>query len=259
MSTIPRAFTVRIFLADGSPEGVRIVEKSNWNGRGIVCPRPRLTQAQARKEFGEPGVYVLVGSSTKTDLPIVYIGEGDPVRDRLLSHNSDSEKDFWTQAVFFTGNLNKAHIQYLESCLISLAEKAKRCEKANKKQPTLPSLSEIDRADAEGFLEEMLLCFGVLGFDFFQQPPEQNSSLLELKLSGKGLNAVGYESENGIVVRRGSDAALKSVPSTSVKSVALREKLIQLGVLELADNKYKFTQDYEFSAPSPAAVVILGT
>jgi hypothetical protein len=260
MNSVPRAFTVRIFLADGMPEGVRIVEKSNWNGRGIVCPRPKLNQAQQRKEFGEPGVYVLVGLSSKSDLPIVYVGEGDPVRDRLLSHNSDSEKDFWTQAIFFTGNLNKAHIQHLESRLISLAEQAKRCEKVNKKQPTLPSLSEMDFADAEGFLEEMLLCFGVLGYDFFQLPIEQNNSnVVKLNLTGKGLYASGYESENGIVVVRDSEAALKAVPSTSPKSVTLREKLIQLGVLELLENKYRFTQNYEFSAPSPAAEVILGT
>jgi Domain of unknown function (DUF4357) len=254
-----RAFNVRIFLANGSPDGIRVVDKSNWNGICIVCPRPRINQAQSREEFGKPGVYLLIGSSQKSDLPAVYIGEGDPVRDRLQSHNIDPKKDFWTQAIFFTGNLNKAHIQHLESSLITLARKAKRCVLENANTPTKPSLSEQDRADAEGFLEEMLLCLGVLGFDFFQVPIEHIPDVNTLQLTGKGLKAFGYESENGFVVKQASDAALKAVPSLSLGSVSLRDKLIQLGVLNLVDDRYKFTQDYEFTAPSSAAEFILGT
>lgn len=34
-----RGFTIKIFVPDGSADGLRIVEKSNWSGRGIVCPR----------------------------------------------------------------------------------------------------------------------------------------------------------------------------------------------------------------------------
>ncbi len=258
MNSASRAFTVRIFLANGSPEGIRIVEKSNWNGVGIVCPRPIFNQAQSREEFGKPGVYLLVGSSQKSELPVVYIGEGDPVRDRLQSHNVDPKKDFWTQAIFFTGNLNKADIQHLESRLITLARLAKRCVLENVKTPTEPSLSEMDWADAEGFLEELLLCLGVLSFDFFQVPIEQIPDVSTLQLMGKGLKAFGYESENGFVVKQASDAALKPVPSLSSGSVALREKLIQLGVLNLVDDRYKFMQDYEFTAPSSAADIILG-
>ena len=35
----PRPSSIRIFLAEGSPAGLRIVEKSNWIGRGVVFPR----------------------------------------------------------------------------------------------------------------------------------------------------------------------------------------------------------------------------
>jgi hypothetical protein len=40
-------FSLRIFLPDGSPDGLRLVEKSNWTGRGIVCPRPLFPTARA--------------------------------------------------------------------------------------------------------------------------------------------------------------------------------------------------------------------
>ena len=36
--------------------------------------------------------------------------------------------------------------------------------------PALPSMSEMDVADAEGFLEEILLCLPVLGINEFTKP-----------------------------------------------------------------------------------------
>lgn len=37
-----RGYSVRIFIPSGEPEGLRIVEKSNWTGLGLVFPRARL-------------------------------------------------------------------------------------------------------------------------------------------------------------------------------------------------------------------------
>jgi Domain of unknown function (DUF4357) len=246
---------VRIFLADGTPEGLRIVEKSNWNGRCIVLPRPVLTGAKTRDDFGKPGVYLLIGTSETENLSRVYVGEGDPVRDRFIKH--DAEKEFWTQAVFFTGNLNKAHIQYLESRLIDLAHKAKRCILDNGNRPKLPSLSEADEADTSGFLHEVRLCLSVLGFDYFEQPTTVSKSAVEMfSLAAKGLKATGYESANGFVVKAGSDAAEKDESSLAATHRKMREKLVQLGILEKAGDRFKFTQDYEFTSPSAASTVV---
>ena len=32
-------FSLRIFVADGDPDGLRIVDRSNWNGKALVFPR----------------------------------------------------------------------------------------------------------------------------------------------------------------------------------------------------------------------------
>jgi hypothetical protein len=32
-------FTIRIFVPDGDPEGVRIIDRLNWTGLGIAFPR----------------------------------------------------------------------------------------------------------------------------------------------------------------------------------------------------------------------------
>lgn len=32
-------FSLRIFVADGDPDGLRLVERSNWIGKAVVFPR----------------------------------------------------------------------------------------------------------------------------------------------------------------------------------------------------------------------------
>ena len=160
----PRGFSIRFFLPDGTPDAMKIVEKSNWIGRAIVCPRGAFLDLKQRPEFRKTGVYVLIGQTSPDDPPTVYIGEGDPVGDRLTQHQKT--KDFWTAAVFFTSkddNLNTAHVQYLEAKLIARALETKRCKLDNGNAPSLPSLSEADIADMEEFLAQMLLIYPVVG------------------------------------------------------------------------------------------------
>jgi hypothetical protein len=158
------SFSLRIFVLGGEFEGLRLVEKSNWNGRGLVCPRATFPKAKIRPEFTRTGIYVLSGPVEEGGQLKIYIGEGDPNRPRLEQHYA--KKDFWTNLFLFTSKdeyLNKAYIQFLEARLISTAAEAKRCELDNGNRPALPSMSEADVSEAEGFLKEMLICFPVLG------------------------------------------------------------------------------------------------
>ena len=56
-------FSVKIFVPAGDPEGIRVIEKSNWSGKGIVFPRSLFTEvrgaernsnALACMSFGRP-------------------------------------------------------------------------------------------------------------------------------------------------------------------------------------------------------------
>ena len=141
---------------------------------------------------------------------MIYVGEGDPIRPRLESHHA--QKDFWTRAIGFTtataGQLNKAHVQFLESRLIALARTAKRMPLDNGNQPAEPSLSEADRADMEVFLGHMLGMLPVLGVYAFEQAPKAPAAKAAplLTCEGKGVQATGYEASQGFVVRSGSQA-----------------------------------------------------
>jgi hypothetical protein len=125
---------------------VKIVEKSNWNGAGLVIPRTLFGETRSRQELQRAGVHLLIGPDETSQPPRVYVGEGDPIGPRVDSHARS--KDFWTHLVAFTSkdqNLNKAHVQYLESRLLELARAAKRCSLDNGNTPLAPSLSEALR------------------------------------------------------------------------------------------------------------------
>lgn len=254
-----RAFSIRIFLPEGTADGLRLVEKSNWSGRGFVCPRAVFPESKKREEFASTGVYVLVGPSESGDLPIVYVGQGDPVRPRLESHYA--KKDFWTYAVFFVSNnehLNKAHIQYLESRLIAMAKEAKRCVLDNANTPVLPSMSEMDVADAEGFLDELLLCLPVIGLNVFAKPSApKKKHALKLTLRGSGATAEGYEAADGFVVLAGGVSRKSAVKAIHKHIVDLRKRLLETGVFVTDGDHYRLAQDYTFNSPSLAAAVMM--
>jgi hypothetical protein len=67
------ASDIRIFVPDGNPEGVRIIDQMNWTGLGIAFPRDQWAHVRQRNEFSKTGVYILV-SQTEDDLPTLYIG-----------------------------------------------------------------------------------------------------------------------------------------------------------------------------------------
>ena len=256
---VSKPYSIKIFVPAGNPDGVRTIEKSNWSGAGIVVPRPLMNEARQRKDLTRTGVYVLLGPPEESGLPRVYVGEGDPIRQRLDSHAN--KKDFWTVCIAFTSkdeNLNKAHVQYIESKLVEMATKAKRCVLDNGNVPALPSMSESDAADAEGFLSEMMLCFPVLGVHVFTAGDSSKKVERQLTISSKSISATGWETDNGFLVRKGSGAALTEVPSCHGYLKELRAALIENGVLKREERGFVFTQDYVFSSPSTAAGVVQG-
>ena len=254
-----RGFSVRVFLPDGDPDGIKVVEKSNWTGCGLVVPRSLFGEARSRPELSRAGVYLLVGNAEASPLPQLYVGEGDPVRPRLEQHAK--VKEFWTHAVAFTSkdqNLNKAHVQHLEARLVTLAAASKRCVLDNGNAPQPPSLSEADTAEVEGFLDDVLLCLPILGYDFFEPAPTAAPTAAALVLSARGIKAFGFESPKGFVVRAGSQAAKDEVASIHAYMKEIRAELVRQGVFVDRGAVYELAQDYTFSSPSTASGVLMG-
>jgi hypothetical protein len=167
-------YTIRIFVPEGDPEGLRIIDRMNWTGLGIVFPREGWAKIKQRQEFTKPGVYILVGYvSEEDDLPTIYIGQGDVVRARLDSHAQN--KDFWSKAVVFvssagSGGLNRAHATWLEHALIQRALSAQQCHLENGTEPQEPALSEAEKADMRAFLRQMLQILPLVNLNAFESP-----------------------------------------------------------------------------------------
>ena len=166
-----RPYTIKMFVPGGNPEQLKIIDKMNWTGVGLDMSRSAWATVRNRQEFDRAGVYVLIGSDESSELPKVYIGQGDCIRDRIDSHAKN--KIFWSRAIAFTSSgsgLNRAHATWLESLLIQRALEARQCNLENLATPREPYLSESERSDIDEFYIEMLGIFPLLNILVFERP-----------------------------------------------------------------------------------------
>ncbi len=56
---------IKILLPDGDPNGIKIIEISNWEGKAFVIPRGKLRDIREREESGHPAIYFLFGEESK--------------------------------------------------------------------------------------------------------------------------------------------------------------------------------------------------
>lgn len=258
------AKTIKIFLIDGEPNGLKTAELSNWVGQAIVMPRNKLKEIKQRPECNKPAVYFLIGKeSEEALLQSVYIGEAENLWSRLSTH--DSSKDFWQTSIAFISkdnNLTKAHVRYLESRCLSLASRAKRFDLENGTESSLPSLSEADTAEMEEFLENLKLLLSALGYPILQEvitKEQKNISDPIFICKGKDAFASGRMTNDGFVVYHGSTATTNISNAIIERNQKIIDKLLANKYLEKKDNKlYLFVKDYVFNSPSAASDTILG-
>ncbi len=255
--------SVRLFLVDGTPQGMRTAEVGNWTGLALVCPRTDLVKLGKRDAVRAAGVYLLIGPSEALASRLrVYVGEADDVWTRLQSH--DSKKDWWTWVVVFVSkdeNLTKAHVRWLEAKLVRDIKDAKRADIENDVEPGGGHLPESDASDMETFLENLRLLLPTLGADVLGASalgPADRGLVLELKWEDAKAECVLRDGK--FMVRKSSTARTKEVESLGDSTRDLRRKLREDGVLaENGADLLRFTIDYPFDSQSAAAAVVAGT
>jgi len=152
-----KPYTIRLFVPDGEPDTFKIIDKMNWTGIGLEVSRHAWVKHKNRKEFDQAGIYILFGYDEEDDLPTLYIGQGDGVKNRIESH--DKNKEFWDKVLVFVSSnngLNRAHITWIEWALIQQAQSVSRCKLDNSATPSEPVLTESEKADTQEFLNEIL-------------------------------------------------------------------------------------------------------
>lgn len=249
--------TIKLYLAKGSPKGLRTAEISNWTGKALAAPRYEFSDLLAREELENSGIYLLIGTDPDTGKPALYIGEAEVARKRLKNH---LDKDFWSHVYVFVSkddSLTKSHVRYLEKMLLERANNLGMATLHN----TVSSgarLPEADKAEMEVFLSKIFQLLPILGVNVLTEPEEgakQTRPILFCKI--KGLVALGRRTAEGFIVYTGSQAVLEHRPSAKFAK-SRRGDLIKAGVLVQQDDAYVFTRDVEFGSPSTAGSVIRG-
>lgn len=254
--------TIKIFLIDGDPNGRMSCELSNWSGKAYKIPRIKVKDCSDREDLTtSTGVCLLFGKDDDGK-DQVYIGEAETILKRL--NQQLTSKDFWNETIVFISkddNLNKAHVKYLENRLHEIAKSANRYKVDNSIVPTQSSISESDRAEMEEFIEYIKLLVNTLGHKVFEDKrefkPKQKQATFFIK-AARGADGQGEPTSDGFVVFKGSKAAATIVNSMTSNFINYRQKLIDEGVLVDKGEFFEFTDDYIFSSPSTAAVMVMG-
>ncbi|MFH0756364.1 MAG: GIY-YIG nuclease family protein [Bacteroidota bacterium] len=254
---------ITIFLIDGEPSGRLTCEISNWTGKAYRIPRNKVKECSDRPELTNPGVYLLFGKD-ETGKDQVYIGEAETVFTRLTQQLK--QQDFWNEAIAFISkdeNLNKAHIKYLENKLHEIAKEVNRYQIKNSSTPTRSSISEADRAEMEEFIENVKVLVNTLSHKVFEEKrevkaPEQLEQDSFFIKAARGAEAQGEPTSDGFLVYKGSKVANSTVPSMTGGFIRMRDELIENGIIVQRGGELILSEDYIFSSPSTAAVMVLG-
>lgn len=253
--------TIKLFLIDGTADGLRTAEVSNWSGKAFAGPRSDLKRVLARDEAQGAGVYVLLGFDSDSGKRRAYIGEAESIRARIRAPDH-TKREFWTQLVAFVSmdeNLTKAHVRWLEGELVAQAKSARRAILDNK-HASGSNLPESDIAAMRAFLARIVQLLPILGAeDIISQTDIEGTSdypLYETKI--KGVQARGRQSSGGFLVLSGSQAVTQERQSIPENVARWRQELLESGQLVARTKCLEFVEDVELTSPSLAAGIVHG-
>jgi hypothetical protein len=256
------AKTIQIFLPNGEPRGVRIAEITTRIIQAVAFPRTKLSEVLQRPEAQHVAVYFLFGGDGEQAKPIVYIGQTEDLATRFNSHNA--KKDFWQSAVFVisrTHSFTQAHIRYLEWLSIQRATETNRYHLDNGNNSSKPHVPEAMGADINDAFDTTAFLLGTLGFPVFEPltKPQERRQEDVFFCTGPDADGQGQLVEDGFVVLKGSMGRMTEAPSAKKWGWLdnLRLPLIEQGILKEDGTHYVFTEDFLFSSPSAASVVVL--
>ena len=106
-------------------QNLKLAEASNWDGVAYIGKRKHVSSLSKIEQLRNPGIYFLLGENNTTGEKTLYIGETENIANRFQTHSCDKKKEWFEDFIIFTskkGDLNKAHVKYLEAVFIELAK-----------------------------------------------------------------------------------------------------------------------------------------
>jgi hypothetical protein len=186
------------------------------------------------------------------------LGEAEDCLSRLQEHHRSRE--FWTTAIAVTSktmSFTKAHARYLEYDCIQKAKEADRYRLKNRAVPSEPHIPEPMLAELRDNFGTIQTLLSMLGYPILDPIGRQQAARI-LQCTGRGADATGEYTEDGLVVFKGSVIADSIVPSAHDTLTPRRANLREAGVIGTEGGSLQFLEDHAFNSPSGAAMVVLG-
>ena len=262
-----RGKSINLYLMDGDVNGRIKCTLANWTGLAFKIPRTSLDACKDRDELKQTGVYFLFGKDDQTDKNVVYIGQagvrknGEGILSRLIEHNRNPKKDYWTEAIAITtsnDSLGPTEISYLEHRFCQLAAEANRYVVKNGNDPTPGNPSEEKQSELEDFIDYAKVIVGTLGHKVFVPlvSVDSDSSVEgpELFCTRSDAKAIGIRTSDGFVVKKGSVISSKQTKSCPEYVTKKREQYN-----DQIDTNFMLLEDILFNTPSGAAAFVCGS
>lgn len=252
--------TIELYLVNGTTDSLVVAEILGRDCKALKLPRTEVSSC-TNEYINEAGVYFLF-CQDDSGSESIYIGEAEDIKDRLLQHirdyNSGKEPYYWNTVVMFVGKgLDKAHTRYLEDKLVTMARSCNRCTILTKSTFKNTRIKDSHQPMLEEFVENVQLLISAFGYKALEKGPTPEDTTTHFYCQSNGANAKGFVSPGGFTIVKGSKITPKVVATFKQYAPGyfqLRERLEADGTIV----NEVFQSNYEFSAPSAAAAVILG-
>ena len=166
---------VSLFLLDGEVTGRTKCTLANWTGVVYKIPRALLNESKDIFALKQSSIYMLFGTNDN-DEPMVYIGQAGLRKNdkgvllRLMEHDADEKKDFWTEAIILTtlnDSFGPTELNYLENRYYNLAKDTGRYKVDNGIEPTIGNVNEEKIRELNEYIEFSMIPIGLLGKKLF--------------------------------------------------------------------------------------------
>lgn len=259
---------VNLFLLDGEVTGRIKCTLANWTGLVYKIPRSLLDESKEISALHQSAIYMLFGMDDNNE-PLVYIGQAgirkndDGVLQRLKEHDTDSSKDFWTEAVVLTtsnDSFGPTDLNFLENRYYRLIKEINRYKVFNDNEPTLGNVTEEKVSELLAYIEFSKLPIGLLGKKVLTPIDELADSgrsegeiiyTMAQKVGSEVVTGYAKETNEGFLLLKGSKVSHKTAQTIS-ESLKLRRKTVK------KDNDNCIMEDILFNSPSTAAMFLIG-
>ncbi len=280
----PRSASVAVHYLQGRIDGIRIVDSRLSPLRVYAGPWPHLLTQLPQGLPPAPGTYLLCRPSISgPPRIIVRPGEANDIRRRLQEHALDASKASFQEAFAVCSvddRLTKSDTRFMEARLHEIILASPTSSLEVDRVPALQSASGHGQDDLETLLDQarlMLSAAGCIAVDaphLPAAPAEQRDEGVvaisegassanedEHELTYDSIWARGYPTNNGWIVRAGSDVRRRENAALLPPVANRRRMLLERGILGSmpgVDDRWRLLADVFCSSSLLAAKLVCG-